>query len=113
MNNKFAVFANSDYDLSKIDSLYTHLTNNESCYDFCVVTDSPTIDVNKEYSLLHSFYLAFYDGHIIFLNLQDYIDNHSFCKTNLKSLAIFDNEQIDQYSIKDINLIKINKENIL
>lgn len=109
MNNRFTIFTNDCSD--KIDIIYDYLLQN-NYYDICIVTENSALNIDKKYAILYSFYLKFYKGSIIFLDIKDYIDNQ-YLVDHLNKYVVCTPQEIidsklDKYSLKNVKIININ-----
>ena len=71
--NSIAVYSaeNLKFSIETINSLKQFLSERINIDDFLILCD--TYDFHVEYAVLPTFYLYYYKGMVVFLNLEDYI----------------------------------------
>jgi hypothetical protein len=114
MKNTFAIFCNEQTDT--LDILYNHILQ-KYFSDIFLVTDNTSISFKKHYSILYSFYLRFYKGAVIFLNINDYLsnklnvqDNQIYVVCEVKDLI---DVGLDKNSLSGVKLIKIQNDEVI
>jgi hypothetical protein len=109
---KYAIFTN-EYT-SNIDNIYNFLI--QKLVDVCIITESTSLVLDKKYAILYAFYLKFYDGCVIFLNLEDYIDNYETTKHLKKyllcSIADINEKGLDKSYFRNTTFIQISEEKV-
>lgn len=69
--NKFCLFTNNPNN-ELISNVKNFFLSNYDVIDFTIFSDNIIKDIDNSYAVLPSFYLTFYEGVILFDNIQDY-----------------------------------------
>jgi hypothetical protein len=114
MKNTFAIFCNEQSD--ELDIVYRNLLQKYMA-DVFIVADNTTTSFNKYYAILYSFYLCFYKGVVIFLNIEDYLSNKNTVENNeiylvcdVKDLI---DAGIDKSLLNNVKLLKIQNDEVV
>lgn len=102
-----AIFTNTNDN--QISRIYKAISKDYD--DICVFTENPDLIVDKELAVLYSFYMGFYNGTILFTNLDDYIEHYETTKGKKKLLICevseITHKGLDKSYFKNTNFIKI------
>jgi hypothetical protein len=114
MKNTFAIFCNEQSD--ELDIVYNYIIQ-KYMGDIFIVSDDTTTSFKKHYAILYSFYLCFYKGTIIFLNIEDYLSNKINTENN-EVYLICDVKDIieagiDKGSLNNVKLLKIENDEVV
>jgi hypothetical protein len=114
MKNTFAIFCNEQSD--NLDILYNTILEKHMA-DIFIVTDDTTTSFKKHYAILYSFYLCFYKGIVVFLDIEDYLsnrlniqDNQIYLVCSVENLLA---KGIDRRSLNNVKLLKIENNEVV
>jgi hypothetical protein len=108
-NQKFAVFAhNLSSNIDLIEKI-KHSVNNYD--DFCIFTNDMDIGVTN-YGIINPYYLIKYNGLLIFLNIEDYIEYKDDISCDI-GVYIDDYSTIDKNTLKKCLILTFNNNEII
>lgn len=104
---KFAIYTN------KIDSLIVEpvkdfiISKYNANNDFNIFSDVISVSAEPSYAILSAYYLPFYNGILIFTNLEDYIAKYNELVDGIVSYVIIDQNIVNKNINKSTNFISI------
>ena len=110
-NKAFAIYINNNDSIEDIERIRNFNITQSSYSDIFVCSDDNVVITNS-FSLLPSFYLKFFQGSIIFTNIENYMEYKDVAKLAksyiiVKSAQEMVDNSINKHNLKDAMLLTI------
>lgn len=113
-NKTIAIFIhyNDKVCLNTIKHIYNFFKDN---YEDLVIISDINDTIPKEYAVIPSIYLKFFQGDIVFLSAQTYLETYGILANNIYVVTSVEeilNNNISKNRLKDINILNIDDQKI-
>lgn len=111
MSNKYAIYSDSPDDNVVITMAYDFCKTRDPYCTFHIFSDNEQIFYTFNIATLSTYYLKFYDGNIIFCNLNDYIEYENSLLLNgyvVTSTQDLINAGLSKNTIKRASILGVN-----
>jgi hypothetical protein len=111
LSKTIAIFINSNDSIEHIKLLYDFFHKDYD--DFVIVTDNND-KIDTSYAVIPSIYLKFFQGSIVFLSAQSYLEKNNILSDNIyitTSIEEILNNNIPKSRLSGVNIITIQNNN--